>query len=694
MAVADAALLGAEIQEEEGPDYEALIAFLRDEETRSYDSNLMDERMNALDYYNGEPFGDEEDGKSQIVTRDVAEVIDYMTVSLLRTMVSGDQVVEFEHPNKQVAEEATALVSREFFQGQDGYSVIHDWIKAGLLEKSSVVKCCIEERAPLRREEVLSVEEIAVMADQGVQFIQHADMGDGSFAVAWLEPQPPYLQDYVVPNEEHGFAADARDLDKACVYSVFKTRKTVSELAEMGFDVSELSGDNADDFNSLARARDGGNNETAFDYRTGPNRAVWFYEEYARYDLDGDGIAELLKCQRVGTTMLDVEPIDEQPGVIWCPFPMPGRLVGQSLADKVMDIQRTRSVLMRQGLDNLYQTNNPRWTLSESATGDTTIDDLLTTNRPGGIIRHIGPQGPVPVSLPFSAQSAFEVMEVLNGEKESRTGITRLNQGLDADTLNKTATGTALMQAQGQQIEEYLARNFAEAFARLMLKKFRLLCRFGQPTTISIDGEEREVDPRQWPEDMNVRVRVGLGTGRKDERVQNRMMLLGLQKEAAMSDIPIKPEHIFNSVAALVKDLGLGVPTDYWPAPSPEDDQQQQPDPAVIEAQAKAAEAEQKVELERQKAAASLDLERQRSAAQLDLEREKNALKMQIEADKARQQAELAEQKAAFEADLARRKMAFQEELAVMQAERQAELAEKQADASIPQNRPGGDLDK
>lgn len=674
--MASAPLIAAD---EAQPDYEALLAFLREEEKRSQDSELTDERMVALDFYNGEPFGDEEDGKSQIVTRDVAEVIDYMTVSLLRTMVSGDQVVEFEHPDKQLAEEATALVSREFFQGQDGYSVIHDWIKAGLLEKSSVVKCCIEERAPLRREEVLSVEEIAVMGDQGVQFIQQAQMDDEGlfYAVAWLEPQPPYLQDYVVPNEEHGFASDARDLDRACVYSVFKAKKTVSEIAEMGFDVSELNDDGGDDFNQLARARDGGHNDSNFDYRTGANRSLWFYEEYARFDLNGDGIAELLKCQRVGSQMLDVEEIDEQPGVIWCPFPMPGRLVGQSLADKVMDIQRTRSVLMRQGLDNLYLTNNPRWTLSEASIGDTTIDDLLTTNRPGGIIRHVGVQGPVAVTLPFAAQSAFEVMEVLNGEKESRTGITRLNQGLDADALNKTATGTALMQAQGQQIEEYLARNFAEAFARLMLKKYRLLCKFGQPTSVSIDGEERPIDPRQWPQDMNIRVRVGLGSGRKDERVQNRMMLLQLQQAAAQSEIPIKPVHFFNSVAALVKDLGLGVPTDYWP--SPDDAQERQepaPDPALVKVQAD-------TQLKAEEQEINAQLKQQQNEYDLQAKREKAALDEQLARERAEFEATLAMRRQAFEESMAERRFAFDQEMAVR---------DREASNALPEMRPGGDL--
>src|SRR3546814_8832223 len=100
--------------------------------------------------------------------------------------------------------------------------------------------------------------------------------------------------------------------------------------------------------------------------RSGANRKVWLHEEYARFDLNGDGIAELLMVHRVGNTILmrdgqyAIEEIEEQPGVVWCPFPATGRIVGQSLADKVMDIQRVRSVLMRQALDNIFQSNSDR----------------------------------------------------------------------------------------------------------------------------------------------------------------------------------------------------------------------------------------------------------------------------------------------------------------------------------------------
>jgi hypothetical protein len=46
--------------------------------------------------------------------------------------------------------------------------------------------------------------------------------------------------------------------------------------------------------------------------------------------------------------------VDYQPFVIYCPFPMPARIAGHSLADKVTDIQRINTALMRIYLDTQY----------------------------------------------------------------------------------------------------------------------------------------------------------------------------------------------------------------------------------------------------------------------------------------------------------------------------------------------------
>jgi hypothetical protein len=111
------------------------------------DTTLAEEQAVAIDYYEGRPFGDEEDGLSQVVTPEVAEVCDYMTISVARTMCSGDRVVEFESAEQDMddaAAEATAAVEYCFMKEQPGYRIMVDVIQSGMIEKIGVVKTCAE----------------------------------------------------------------------------------------------------------------------------------------------------------------------------------------------------------------------------------------------------------------------------------------------------------------------------------------------------------------------------------------------------------------------------------------------------------------------------------------------------------------------------------------------------------------------
>lgn len=681
---------------EEEQDYSGLLDFLREEERLALDDTLNGERANALDFYNGELYGDEEEGRSQATTRDVAEVVDYATTSLLRVMISGDNAVEFTCSQKEIAQQITAAVGQEFFEGQNGYRVLHDWVKAGLLEKTSICKVCVEEQQPKRREAVVSAEQLIGLQQQ-VKLIAASQMdAQGTqWAVAWAEEQPPKFRDYVVPNEESYVSFDARDLDDDCQYLQYRMQRTVSQIAEMGYDVSGIESESYNDTqNELASARDSGQRSTwPMDHRTGPNRTVWLLEEYARYDLNGDGITELLMVHRVGDHILAADPIDEQPGVIWGPFPMPGRLVGQSLADKVMDIQRIRSVLLRQALDNIYQSNAPRVAIFESSIGENTIDDLLTV-RAASVVRLAGNAPVMPMTVPFMAESAFQFMEVLAGEKESRTGITRLNQGLDADAINKTASGTAMMQASGQQIEDYMVRNLAEAFAQLMMKKYRLMKQFGKPMMVSIDGEDVQTDPRQWPDDANIRVRVGLGTGRKDQRLQYRMNLLQIAQQAMAGGLRIfTEENIFNQVAGVIEDSSLGNVAEFVTDPQKLPPAQDKPDPDMLKAQSDAMLQAEKIKGDQQKAQGDMMLQARKQESDHALSQQQLEYDLQAKREKAGIEADLARQKAEFEAGLAQQTADREYALAVAKMQQERELRQMEAKApDLPQDRPGGSL--
>jgi hypothetical protein len=674
--------------------HEELAAILAEDERLAIsfrDTTLAEEQAVAIDYYEGRPFGDEEDGLSQVVTPEVAEVCDYMTISVARTMCSGDRVVEFESAEQDMddaAAEATAAVEYCFMKEQPGYRIMVDVIQSGMIEKIGVVKTCAEttQRVKKTRHNV-NEDELTMLHQQlagrpDTKIGAANENGDGTYLIELHQTvtETKFL-DYPVPSEEFLFASRTRNEDDA-TYICHRSTKTVSDLIEMGFDrdlIDDLPNDSGQgqfDSRSVSRWDD----ETMTP--TPGLKKVRLREEYKRVDLDGDGIAEMVQVFRVDDVILSVEEVDENPFVVWCPFPRAHRMVGNSLADKVMDLQRIKSVVLRQQLNGLYLTNNPRMYVPNECMTEDTIDDLLTV-RPGGIVRGKGATKPEPLYEAFEMDKGMKMLEYITGERESRTGITRLNQGLDADALNKTATGTALMQAQGQQMEEYVARNFAEALGRLFAKKLRLMVKVGKSFPIKVDGQAKMVDPTKWPEGLSANVRVGLGSGRKDQRLGYRDMVLDVQREALPLGLTTK-KHIYNNISDGARDMGFN-PADLFVDPDSQEGQQiaqglaqsaaQQPNPEQQKMQAQVEQAQAKLQIDQQKAQSDFVLKQQKIQGDHALD-----------AGKAQTEAELEANRLQTETQLNIMEMQSKEHL----AHRQAEMAHQ---VNLSKARSGGKLD-
>jgi hypothetical protein len=368
-----------------------------------------------------------------------------------------------------------------------------------------------------------------------------------------------------------------------------------------------------------------------------------------------------------------------------------------------MDLERINTVLLRQSLDGIYLSNNPRTYVHEDSIGENTIEDLLTV-RPGALVRWKGGTPPFTQQDRFDASAGFQMLEYLAGVRENRTGVTRLNQGLDADSLNKTATGMAMLQATGQQVEEYLARNFANALARLFTKKARLPRRYGRPIQVPIDGEFVEVDPSTWPEEMIARPRVGLGSGRKEQRIAFRRELIGMQSAAIGAGL-VGPAELYNSAKGFVADANLGDVREFFRDPSTIEASAQgepePPDPALVKVQAEAELKRQELAARQGEMAIRLEMDQSRQASAIDLAREKAALELQLRREKAELEADLARDRALSEAQLAQQR--FEAEQALN--ERKLALEElktglvsagsgAESEAELQKLRRGGDLDK
>lgn len=684
-----------------------LLSFLKQEYDRCRDDTLEEERETAIERYNGEPYGDEEEGSSQVVARDTAETIDYMTISILRTLISGERVVEFVHRDADKAHEATETIMHLLMDEQDGYQILHDWLKSGLLEKNAVAMTYPETRQPKRVE----MQVPAPLLDQ-VDAIEaefagtDPETGAEIYNVVIKKEQPPKFCDAAVPNEEFYCSPDARTIDEAPLKGR-RVRKSISDIIGMGIPREEAEAISSDGYynDAVTSARDEDRYTQGYD-RQGLARQVWWHEDYVRFDENGDGIAELLYVQRSADfkvfSIQELEDEEDHPFVDWCPYPMPHRRVGQSLADKVMDLERINTVVLRQTLDGFYIGNNPSTYLHEDSIGENTIDDILNV-RAGRVVRWKGAVAPVERSGTFDPSAGLTMMERLERMRETRTGITRLNMGLDEETLNQTAKGQAQLIARGEQQEEYIARNFANAVAKLITKKAKTLRRYGQPIMVPIDGEYTEVDPTQWPDDMIARARVGLGASRKDQRMALRREVIGMQQAAFEAGLGIVDEQKFyNSAKGFIADANLGDVNKYFNEP-PKDEQgnplpkQPQPDPEMAKVQAQAQLQAQKQQTEQQIAAAKLQTEQQIAAVKLQTDQQRAAAELQAVRERASAELDLARAKASAEIGLSREKMFAELELErermAMQAQMDSQRIANEKEVKLDKNRSGGRLD-
>lgn len=711
-------------------DDELLSLLQREEDAASSFRNgeLAQQQANALDYYDARPLGNEVEGQSQVVVPDVAETVDYMTISVARTCVSGDRVVEFEarEPGQEdAAAEATEAVSYAFMHDQDGLKVITDLLQSGLIEKIGVVKTAVVTQRRTKRERLqVDAEQLAALhagvhpERPGASLVDAEDHGDGSFT-AHLHTQMPRKRyvDMPVPSEEFIFSMRARHEDDA-QYIAQRSRKTRSDLVEMGFDrivVDGLSGEGEALWWGDPRATARWGDTFDAEERDGALAEVTLLQEYIRADRDGDGIAELLEVFRVGDTILEAAEVDEQPFVVFCPFPRAHRMVGESLAEKVMDLQALRTMVTRQTIDGVMLSNRPRGQIDENSVGESTIDDWLTPG-PGVLVRTKSGGVIAPIADAFDPSQGLGLLQFLVGERESRTGITRLNQGLDADAISKTATGTAMMQAQGQQIEEYVARQFAEALGRLFAKKMRLMIAEGDPIMLRLDGEYKQANPTAWDGDMPVSVRVGLGSGQKAQRIQNWQLLIQDQNGLRQSGSSlVSDENMYRARDGAIRDMGLGTPNEFYTDPSTPEAQQamaNQPpkqDPKAIEAQGKAALAQQAAQQGHEQAMGKLQLQQQaqqassaiaQQAAQQDAAIKSAAAEQahNLRASEAAEKAQLARETAAEQARLAEAKQTFEMQQAMELQQFNMEQARRKLDAQasegagISSYREGGDL--
>lgn len=427
---------------------------------------------------------------------------------------------------------------------------------------------------------------------------------------------------------------------------------------------------------------------------------IEIFECYVKCDYDGDGIAEWRQVVFARSSderhMLEnTEWGGDLPFTDIVPDPMPHRWAGRSVFDETYDIQRIKTTLIRQTLDNLYQTNNP---MQEADASRIENPDALVNRQLGGVVWAKAGNGPAvaPLTVPFVAKDTFPVLEYFDMVKEARTGIGRASQALDPDALqNQTATAVqATQDIKFSKVEVY-ARNIAECggLKRLFKCLLRLFVENQRvPKVIRLRGEFVTMDPRGWDADMDCTINVGLGAGSRDRDMAMLQNVLQVQQGVITAlQNPFNPilnlGHALDTARRLAEAAGLKNPEQYFPEVTQEQiaqikqqmDANPPPNPEAAKAQAQMQIEQMKLQANMQLEQARMQSDSQRDAAKAQLDQQ--AMQAKAEIEKIQAQADIATNQQKVEADimLAREKAMLEAQL--KREEHQMRMAEMQAES-------------
>ncbi len=621
-------------------------------------TELSNQREESMKYYLGEKFGNEIDGRSEIVTTDVRDTVEYIMPSLMRIFTTHNNIAEFEPQGPedvQMAEQATNYINYVFNRQNNGFKVLYDAFKDALISKTGVIKHYWEEKEEVTTETYTNLTEIeyqSILANDDFEVVEHTETvvqkavtdDFGNLVSPKVVEHDVKAKCYkssgqvrvaAVPPEEFLVSRRAPSLEDAD-FVCHRVKKSVSDLIAEGYDASVVN-----DIPSYDQSEAEMNEErlARFSYDddsvppsegSGPNKKVWIDECYIRIDFDNDGIAELRKITKGGNYILDNEEIDMIPFSAICPMPIPHKFYGMSIADTVKDIQLIKSTIMRNLLDNMYLTNNARYAVMA---GQVELDDLLTS-RPGGIVRMRAPNAVTALPTPQIQNYAFDMVKYLDSVREERSGVSKMTQGLNPDVLTSHVTSGAISAAteSAMQRVELIARIFAETGVKdLFTNIYALVQRYeDRKKMFYLNGKFVPIDVSRWKEKLNCTINVGVGSGSQQSKMQTMsgimQIIQQLVQNGGMGTL-VTPQNIYNAVSEFIAQSGYKNTDQFisnpqmMPPPQP-------PEPTVEE---KIQNQKSQIELQKlQLQAAEIELDTELKAQELQLKKEEAAIDLAI----------------------------------------------------------------
>ena len=539
-------------------------------------------RQKALAAYLGDK-GSVVEGRSSVVSTDVADAIEWIMPEVMKAFTQNNEVVTFDPvgpDDRRQAQIESRYVYDILMKDNEGFIALHEFFKDALLQKNGFFKIWYENEPcvtvenytglnPLEFEmlqqdpelEVTGMTERTHSDEHGTMQVYDVNVKrtrhTGKIRIKCIAPDDMRI------NRMHDSVClkDARFIAHAMTM-------TKSDLIEAGFDkeIVDSLPTESEEFRESKNYRFSMQGENVAPYGgNSKDPSMYTYdvsECYMRMDLDGDGIAERVKITVAGfdnpTHILDIEEVEEWPFVSATAILMSHKLFGLSVYDRLKEIQEQKTAIWRNILDNMYLKNNQRTIAVE---GMVNLDDLLIS-RPGGIIRAKRTDAVAPYVTPDLGSDVYRMVDYLDQVRAGRVGVSP--EGSIADQSIGDAVGSEGVErllTQKEELVGLMVRVFAETGIKPLMQMIRKLLMKHIDATIDYEYHDEwvQVAPKNWFQRNRTTVRVGTGSGNRQQQASALTAVLGYQEKllANPGQALVTEANVFTALDDLAKVSGM-----------------------------------------------------------------------------------------------------------------------------------------
>ena len=371
-------------------------------------------------------------------------------------------------------------------------------------------------------------------------------------------------------------------------------------------------------------------------------------ECYCKLDIDKDGLLEHCIVTIINDDVIaqvEENPYGRAPFRIGSMLPEPHKVHGIAPPSILEHEQKIETNLLRFIQDSAAQScyRNP-------VTNDVRMQQMLQERKPFDVILGDPTRlGEVKTSPPDNF--ILKAWELLKGTNEETTGNTRYNQGADASSLNKTATGVSLISEAGARRLRMSAKSIGNGAISGVIRDFVFINqKWPSQDPIKLLGHDITINPEDLQGEYDIEIDIGVSPAERQAIANQIDLLIQFGTQAGINMGLMTPDHIlraqkkkFSQLNIMVDDLMVSEPEfkqkeqqkqEQPPAPDPaaqqielqQKQQQDQMQQSQMQYQMKMAENQQKMQFEKAKQDAEIEI----MQMQAQIER----MKMQAEMEK------------------------------------------------------------